>query len=128
MHEIPKPELRASNGAGGDARAMKVVVDVDASAGGGVGDGAGVGAGGHGVGAGVRGADGGSLGSSGRQPRALFRSFGVQARGTDDTSGGDERDDNAKNRPRREIAKYCAICMALNVSPRNPSAAVPAVQ
>ena len=96
MHETPKSELRASNGARGDARAMAVVVDVDASGGGGVDDGAGVGAGGHGAGAGVRGANGGFLGSSGREPRAFSRSFGYQARETDDTSGGDKRDGNAK--------------------------------
>ena len=42
--------------------------------------------------------------------------------------GGDKRDDNAKNVAAEKIVKYRAICMALDVSPRNSSAAVPAVQ
>ena len=42
--------------------------------------------------------------------------------------GGDKRDDNAKNFAAGKIVKYRAICMALDVSPRNSSAAVPAVQ
>ena len=42
--------------------------------------------------------------------------------------GGDKRDDNAKIFAAEKIVKYRAICMALDVSPRNSSAAVPAVQ
>ena len=42
--------------------------------------------------------------------------------------GGGKRDDNAKNFAAGKIVKYRAICMALDVSPRNSSAAVPAVQ
>jgi len=41
--------------------------------------------------------------------------------------GGDKRDDNAKNFAKKTV-KYRVICMALDVSPRNSSAAVPAVQ
>ena len=40
----------------------------------------------------------------------------------------DKRDDNAKNVAAEKIGKDRAICMALDVSPRNSSAAVPAVQ
>ena len=42
--------------------------------------------------------------------------------------GGDKRDDNAKNFAAEKIVKYRAICTALDVCPRNSSAAVPAVQ
>ena len=42
--------------------------------------------------------------------------------------GGDKRDDNAKIFAAEKIVKYRAIFMALDVSPRNASAAVPAVQ
>ena len=42
--------------------------------------------------------------------------------------GGDKRDDNAKIFAAEKIVKYRAICMALYVSLRNSSAAVPAVQ
>ena len=42
--------------------------------------------------------------------------------------GGDKRDDNAKNFAAEKIVKYRAIFMALDVSPQNASAAVPAVQ
>ena len=42
--------------------------------------------------------------------------------------GGDKRDDNAKIFAAEKIVKYRAICMALDVSPQNPSTAVPAVQ
>ena len=42
--------------------------------------------------------------------------------------GGDKRDDNANIFAAEKIVKYRAIFMALDVSPRNSSAAVPAVQ
>ena len=42
--------------------------------------------------------------------------------------GGDKRDDNAKIFAAEKIVKYRAIGMALDVSPRNSSAAVPSVQ
>ena len=42
--------------------------------------------------------------------------------------GGDKRDDNAKLFAAKKIVKYRAICMALDASSRNSSAAVPAVQ
>ena len=42
--------------------------------------------------------------------------------------GGDKRDDNAKIFAAEKIVKYRAIFMALDVSPQNASAAVPAVQ
>ena len=42
--------------------------------------------------------------------------------------GGDKRDDNAKIFAAEKIVKYRAIFIALDVSPRNASAAVPAVQ
>ena len=43
--------------------------------------------------------------------------------------GGDKkRDDNAKIFAAEKVVKYRAICMALDVSPRNSSAVVPAVQ
>ena len=61
---------------------------------------------------------------------------GAQARGVRARSmrlpwrvfGGDKRDDNAKNFAAEKIVKYRAIFMALDVSPQNASAAVPAVQ
>ena len=42
--------------------------------------------------------------------------------------GSDKRDDNAKIFAAEKIVKYRAIFMALDVSPQNASAAVPAVQ
>ena len=42
--------------------------------------------------------------------------------------GGDKKDDNAKKVAAEKIVKYRAICMAPDVSQRNSSAAVPAVQ
>ena len=49
------------------------------------------------------------------------------ARGDLTPLGGDKRGDNAKTFAVEKRARYRAICVALDVSPRNTSAAVPVV-